>query len=248
MTGIDPNAGQRGLTRNVIISGAFTNWQSGVTSVSYGAGVTVNSNVVNSATTLTTNITIDAAATIGPRDVVITTGTEALTVTGGFLVTDADTTPPALLTVSPPYGTTGVPLNPGITAEFNEPLDRTTVTSTTFQLYDTLSGQPLPATVTLDATGRVARLVPSQLLAVSRRYLFISHQRNHRRGGESPRHAGELLHHRILDRHHRTDAAADEPPQRRYEHRQERENYAAVRSADQRSRRAPPVCGFRLVA
>ena len=33
ITGIDPNAGQRGLTRNVVLTGAFTNWQAGVTSV-----------------------------------------------------------------------------------------------------------------------------------------------------------------------------------------------------------------------
>ena len=50
ITSIDPNAGQRGLTRNVTVTGAFTNWQAGVTSVSYGAGITVNSNVVSSTT------------------------------------------------------------------------------------------------------------------------------------------------------------------------------------------------------
>ncbi len=104
VTSIDPNAGQQGLTRNVNITGVFTNWQTGLTSVSYGAGVTVNSNTVGSATALTTNITIDADAVLGPRDVVITTGTDVLTVPGGFVVTDVDVTAPALLTISPPYG------------------------------------------------------------------------------------------------------------------------------------------------
>ena len=141
ITGIDPNAGQRGLTRNVVLTGAFTNWQAGVTSVSYGPGVAVNSNIVGSPTTLTTNITIDAAAALGPRDVVITTGTEVLTVPNGFLVTDTDVTVPALLTISPPYGGTGVPLNTVVTAEFNEPLNRSTVTTSSFQLYDTVTGQ-----------------------------------------------------------------------------------------------------------
>ena len=91
---------------------------------------------------------------------------------GGFVVTDADITVPAVLTISPPYGTVGVPLNPAITAEFNEPLDRTTVTSSTFQLYDTLTNQPLNATVIARrdrpsrATGAVAaaRGQPSVLL------------------------------------------------------------------------------------
>ena len=101
VTSIDPNAGQQGLTRNVAITGVFTNWQNTVTSVSYGAGITVNSNVVNSATSLTNNITIDAGATLGPRDVVITTGTQVLTVPGGFTVTNVDVTAPTLLTIEP---------------------------------------------------------------------------------------------------------------------------------------------------
>ena len=122
VTSIDPNAGQQGLTRNVAITGVFTNWQNTVTSVSYGAGITVNSNVVNSATSLTNNITIDADATLGPRDVVITTGTEVLTVPGGFTVTNVDVTAPTLLRLSPASGSTGVPLNTAVTAEFSEPL------------------------------------------------------------------------------------------------------------------------------
>ena len=170
ITSIDPNAGQRGLTRNVTITGAFTNWQAGVTSVSYGAGVTVNSNVVGSTTALTTNITIDVNATLGPRDVVITTGTDVLTVPGGFVVNDTDVTAPALLTISPPVNATGVPVNTVVTAEFNEPLNRSTVTTSSFQLYDSVTGQYLGGTVTLDATGRVATFVPGQLLAVNRVY------------------------------------------------------------------------------
>ena len=64
------------MTLNVTITGVFTNWQTGATTVSYGAGVTVNSNVVNSATSITTNITIDAGAALGLRDVIVTTGAE----------------------------------------------------------------------------------------------------------------------------------------------------------------------------
>jgi len=175
VTQIDPNAGQQGLTRSVAITGVFTNWQNTVTSVSYGAGITVNSNVVSSATSLTTDITIDADATLGPRDVVITTGAEVLTVANGFTVTNVDVTAPALLRISPASGTTGVPLNTAVTAEFNEPLNRSTVTSATFQLYDTVTGQFIGATVSLDATGRVATLTPSQLLAVNRtHYAYLN--------------------------------------------------------------------------
>ena len=63
---INPNAGQRGLTHNVTITGAFTNWQDGVTSVSYGPGIVVNSNQVHSATSLTTSISIDSGSDARP--------------------------------------------------------------------------------------------------------------------------------------------------------------------------------------
>ena len=135
----------------------------------------MNSNVVNSATSLTNNITIDADATLGPRDVVITTGTEVLTVPGGFTVTNVDVTAPTLLRLSPASGSTGVPLNTAVTAEFSEPLSRTTVTTTTFQLYDSVTGLYIATTVSLDATGRVATLTPNQLLAVNRtHYVYLN--------------------------------------------------------------------------
>ncbi|HET9667015.1 MAG TPA: Ig-like domain-containing protein, partial [Desertimonas sp.] len=165
---IDPNAGQHGVTLNVTITGVFTNWQTGATTVSYGAGVTVNSNVVNSATSITTNITIDAGAALGLRDVIVTTGAESLTVAGGFAVTDVDTTLPTLLRLSPGSGSTGIPLNTVSTFEFSEPLLRSTVTEATVQLYDQTLGTFIDADVSLDATGRVATLVPSRLLAVNR--------------------------------------------------------------------------------
>jgi len=173
ITSINPNAGQRGLTRDVSLTGVFTNWQLAVTAVTYGDGITVNSNQVTSPTTITTNITIDAEATLGPRDVAISTGSEVLTVPGGFVVNDTDVTAPVLLTTSPQSGTAGVPLNTAVTVELSEPLDRSTVTASSFQLYDSFTGQYITGTLSVDATGRVATFVPSQLLAVSRQHLVF---------------------------------------------------------------------------
>ena len=171
VTVVDPNAGQRGITLNVSITGHFTNWQNGVTHVTYGAGVTVNSNVVSGPTQITTNITIDANATLGPRDVVVTTNSQVLTVFGGFTVNDVDITAPAILTVSPANGTIDVPLNVVPTIEMNEPLDRNSVaTASSVVLYDGFLGQFVPSTVTLDVTGRIITVVPTQLLAVNRNY------------------------------------------------------------------------------
>jgi hypothetical protein len=176
VTIIDPNAAQRGTTQNVTLVGHFTNWQNGITHVSYGAGVTVNSNVVSSATQVTTNITIEPAATLAPRDVVVTTGTEIETVYGGFTVNDVDVTAPAVLTYSPSYGTINVPLNAVPTVEWNEPLNRSTVNTDSFKLYDAFTGQFVSGTVTLDATGRIVAFVPGQLLAVNRTYyLYVGY-------------------------------------------------------------------------
>ena len=174
VTVIDPNAGQIGTTLNVSVSGHFTTWQNGVTHVSYGPGITVNSNVVSSPTQITNSITISANATLGPRNVVVATNAETLTVFGGFTVTDVDTTPPSIRTVSPDYGTSGVPLNAVPTIEMSEPLNRSSVNTTSIQLIDSFLGQAVPSTVTLDVTGRIITVTPNTLLAVSRTYyLYI---------------------------------------------------------------------------
>ncbi|MCM0080611.1 hypothetical protein L4X63_03305 [Geomonas sp. Red32] len=64
-----PATGNPGQTLNVGITG--NGFVSGATS-SFGAGVTVNSTTYNSATSLTANVTIDPAATLGARTVTVT--------------------------------------------------------------------------------------------------------------------------------------------------------------------------------
>ncbi|MGH9348402.1 MAG: Ig-like domain-containing protein [Vicinamibacterales bacterium] len=108
----------------------------------------------------------------------VRTGGETLTVTGGFTVTEVDTTPPGVLTTSPANGALDLPLNTEVVVELNEPIDRTTVTTGnegSFILVDAATGAIVPATVSVDAAGRVATLVPSQLLGVSRGFtIFLS--------------------------------------------------------------------------
>ena len=95
---------------------------------------------------------------------------------GGFAVTDVDVTAPTVLRVSPASSVSGVPLNATITAEFSEPLNRSTVTVETLRLYDTLTGLFLDGIVSLDATGRVASFKPTELLAVNRQYTVYLYQ------------------------------------------------------------------------
>jgi outer membrane protein assembly factor BamB len=84
VTSVNPNSGNQGQTlNNVIITG---NYFTGATAVSFGAGITVTSFIVNSATQITDNITIAAGATPGARNVSVTTPGGTGTLPSGFTV------------------------------------------------------------------------------------------------------------------------------------------------------------------
>jgi len=71
---------------------AGTNFQTGATAA-FGAGITVGSTTVVSATQLTVALTIGSTATLGPRDVVVTNPNgQSATRTGGFTVAPAPPT------------------------------------------------------------------------------------------------------------------------------------------------------------
>jgi hypothetical protein len=70
----------------VAIVGQSTNFAQGTTVASFGAGITVNSLTVTSATTATANLTIQAAAATGARTVTMTTGAEVVSLANGFTV------------------------------------------------------------------------------------------------------------------------------------------------------------------
>src|SRR5260221_10621762 len=97
VTSVNPNSGAQGQSLpSVIITGS--NFQSGAT-CSFGAGITVNSCALNSATQLTASITISSTATVGTRNVTVTNpDTQTGTLTNGFSVT----TPPPLPLIQQP--------------------------------------------------------------------------------------------------------------------------------------------------
>jgi len=102
---LTPNSGQQGqVNLNVALTGQFTGWVQGTSSASFGTGITVNSLTVTSATAATANITIAAGATLGNRNVSVTTGSEVVTLTNGFTVTNGS---PLLVTVNPNTGQQG---------------------------------------------------------------------------------------------------------------------------------------------
>jgi hypothetical protein len=95
VTRVSPNSGVQGQTLGTIVTG--TNF-TGPTAVSFGAGITVNSLAIDSATQIMASITIASNASIGARDVSVTTPFVTGTLTGGFTVNPA---PPAKPRVSP---------------------------------------------------------------------------------------------------------------------------------------------------
>jgi hypothetical protein len=70
ITSVSPTLGTRLSTMDVVIQG--TNFISGVTSVSFGAGVTVGTPVITASNQLTVSITIAAGAATGARSVSVT--------------------------------------------------------------------------------------------------------------------------------------------------------------------------------
>jgi hypothetical protein len=108
ITSVSPNQGIQGQTDNVTISGSYF---TGATSVSFGAGITVNSFSVDSDTQITVNITIDGAATAGYRDVLVTTPEGTDTEVDGFLIVVT----PTMSTVSPSQAVQGEALSVTIT-------------------------------------------------------------------------------------------------------------------------------------
>jgi bacillolysin len=87
LTLVVPNSGQPGANLRIAVKGQFTHFVPGVTTVSFGAGVTVNSTTVTDGTHATVNLTIAGGAGLGARDIVLTTGGEVATLPNGFTVT-----------------------------------------------------------------------------------------------------------------------------------------------------------------
>ena len=71
----------------------------------------------------------------------------------------ADTTPPTVTSVSPLDGTINICLSETLRATFSEPMDATTINTSTFTVTD--NGTPVAGTVSYDAVTRVASFTPA---------------------------------------------------------------------------------------
>jgi hypothetical protein len=109
LASITPASGNRRQTLDVTVTG--TNFLVGVTTCSYGSGITVNSVSSVTLTQVTANVTIDPEAATGPRDITVTNaapGGGSATLAGAFTVTNPV---PTLSGVSPSQAGRGSKLN-----------------------------------------------------------------------------------------------------------------------------------------
>ena len=102
LTTISPTSGNLGQTLPVVFTG--TNFIAGVSTVSLGADITVNTVTVNSSTQITANVTIPNNATVGPHNASVTNaapGGGTATLTGAFTVNNPTTTTQVVSSLNP---------------------------------------------------------------------------------------------------------------------------------------------------
>ena len=100
VTSISPNTAPQAtnLTNVLVTASSNTHFLQNATTLALGSGINVGNIQVTSLNTLTAAVAVGPTATVGPHDVVVTTGGETETLQGGFTVTSST---PFLSAVSP---------------------------------------------------------------------------------------------------------------------------------------------------
>jgi hypothetical protein len=186
ITTTTPANGATGVTGTATVSATFSEAMDASTingttftlRTSGGALVaaTVAYNVATFAATLTpgsalaANTTYTATVAGGAADPRVKDAAgNALAASTSWSFTTGDTTPPTVTTTSPANGATGVSGTANVTATFSEPMTATTINTGTFLLRDAANNF-VTATVSYNATSRVATLNPSPTLLAGATY------------------------------------------------------------------------------
>ena len=127
-------------------------------------------------------------------------------------VPTASTTPPTVTSVTPANNSSGVSPSAVVTATFSEPMNASTINGTTFLLVDS-SNNPVPGTVTYNASNATATLTPNAALTRPPTYTATVKERGERSQGFQWQCAGRgfylVIHHR--GRYHATDGDLGQP-------------------------------------
>ncbi len=186
ITLINPNTIQPTQTESVSVTGAFTNWTSGTTKANFGPNISVGGApagtfgpvTVTGTTSLTASLTTSGAPN-GYRTVQVQTGSQTLTVNNGIFIETCTTNAPSILQFSPVNGSTNVPLNAQIQIQFNVPMNRSTFSlgyPDSVYFEDTTTGQTVQGTLSVDATGTIATIIPGGLLSAGHEfYVYLSY-------------------------------------------------------------------------
>ena len=83
---------------------------------------------------------------------------------------EPDLVAPVVVRTTPFDGETDVPVNALISAEYNEPIDPSSLDSSSFYLSDHVTGQRMAGTRSVSSNGRIVSFVPDAPLAVGRGY------------------------------------------------------------------------------
>jgi hypothetical protein len=176
VTLINPNTIQPTQTESVSLTGAFTSWASGTTKANFGPGISVGGATagtfgpvtVNSPTSLTASL-VTSGASNGFRTVQIQTGSQTLTVNNGIDVETCNGSAPTVLNTSPANSAGNVPLNSQVQVQFSVPMNRNTfslgnTSPETIYFYDNTTSKGIPGTISVDASGTIATITPSESL------------------------------------------------------------------------------------
>ena len=150
--------------------------------------------------------TYTATITTGAKDL---TGTPLVSNYSWTFTTGAapDTTQPTITSTIPLDGATGVPINQAVTATFSEPMDPTTMNSTTFTLSGP-GGISVSGIVTYAAVANTATFTPNASLDPNALYTADRNHRRHRPGRQS---AGSRCRAESLDLYHGFDPRTPRP-------------------------------------
>jgi len=146
ITSINPVQGNQGASLDVTITGhSFL----GATDVSFGDGITVTAFTNTSSTEITASITVGADATLGTRDVTVTTPIDTDTLAAGFTVLPPA---PTITSVSPSKGNQGESIDLTITGtNFSEVEDVSFGAGITVASFGMDSSTQITASITIAA-------------------------------------------------------------------------------------------------